>query len=359
MGMNKILRVYLSYFFFCSYLCLEAKNIKFVEKFTIGSEEREEEIFFRIIDAKSDLKGNIFILDYANNCIKKFSKDGKFLNEVVKKGQGPGEMTRPAGIDINQEGIVFINDYGNRRINVYNNDLNYISSIRLDPSLYIEDIYITPEGNLLILRSPRIVGEKYFNLFNREGTYICAFFDELHPFAPNMQSIKEIRNYMTSFFYLIGKANSNQDKTRIAFTHEVPENPYKIYLLDIKGNFIKIIKKTIKEYNPKKRQEYFARLPKDKGHVKESYTYVTIGDLHFALKNYLIVQRIEEIYKSGTFTRFLTLLDIFSLDGDLVCEGMDFNGEILSVDQDNNVYARMEDEHGISKLVVYSLKINL
>ena len=116
---------------------LNADQIQFTEKMRIGSEERKEELFFKIIDAKADANGNIFILDSHNNCIRKFSRSLKFMNEAGKQGQGPGEMNSPLGLAIDQSGNVYVNDYGNMRINVYDNNLRYFNTIKLPPRYFM------------------------------------------------------------------------------------------------------------------------------------------------------------------------------------------------------------------------------
>jgi hypothetical protein len=341
----------------CTCTLLESRQVTFIKRKLIGSEEKKSEIFFKIADAKSDLSGNIFILDSANNSIRKFSERGEFLSEAGKKGQGPGEMQTPLCLDIDQKGNVYVNDYENMRIDIYDNNLRYIDSIRLQKYMSIEDLFITLDGNLLVFRSPRNIGDTYFYLFTPEGSLIEAFFDELHPWAPRMHSTKEIRSYISTFVYLSGKANINSARTRLAFTHEIPENPYKIYLIDMKGKVTSVIKNYIEGYNPKRQQEYFAALLNKSNRTKESGTIITLRDLFFTREDYIIAQRREEIYENGTFRKFLIKLDIFSPDGKRLIEKNDFDGEILSVDEHDNVYARIEDESGISKVGIYLLQI--
>jgi hypothetical protein len=343
----------------CSF-CLKSEEIRFIEKLRIGSEETSEEMFFKIIDARSDAAGNIFIVDSSDNSIKKFSKAGMFLNKAGKRGQGPGELNTPLGADLDKYGTVYVNDYGNRRINVYSNNLEYIETISLQNPLSIEDLYITLDGCLLIFCSSRRVGDKYFNLFSRDGALIQRFFEEFHPFAPKMQSLKELRYYGRAFAYLSGKANISLDKKKLAFSHELPENPYRIFLLDLKGNVLDVIQKRIKGYNPQKQKERLARLQNNKSRfqAEEAYAYTTIRDLHFSRKGYLIIERRDEVYKNGAFDRFIRSLDVFSPEGRLAREGIKIDGDIMSIDLENNAYIRIEPEDGIPRLAIYSLEIN-
>ncbi len=60
--------------------------------------------------------GNIFVADFYNNRIQKFSPRGKFLVTIGAKGSGPDRLKHPTDVAIDSNGIVYIADFGNRRI---------------------------------------------------------------------------------------------------------------------------------------------------------------------------------------------------------------------------------------------------
>jgi len=346
----------LSFFLPLNYY-LNAEEIKFVKKIEIGSEEKKEEMFFKITDIKADKNGNIFILDSKENCIKKFSKKGEFLKEAGRQGQGPGEMRGSMGLDIDQKGNIFVNDYSNRRVNVYNNDLEYIKSIKLERPIPFEKFFIYSENELLMFHSVRIFGDKYFYIFSHEGEIFRSFFSIMHPYAPKMKSMEEIRNYLSTFCYIYAVANINQHKTKIAFAHGEPENPYKIYILNANGDIIKLIKNKITGYDPKKQRDYWNYFYKHRTCPKDFKLLRHISSLHFTKENYLIVQRKNTYFEDGLIKKILFKIEIYSPEGDLIEEEMEFNAEILSVDSHDNVYTRVDDEKGTPKVVVYSLEI--
>lgn len=348
----------LSLFFIFNFLFLNAQEIEFLQKFEIGSEEKQEEILFKITDVKADRDGNIFIVDYGNNCIKKFSFSGKFLKEVGRKGQGPREMINPLNIDIDQKGNIYVIDRGNRRINVYDNDLNYLRTIKLDNSISIENFFILPEDKLLVFRSARVIEDEYFYLFSNKGEYIKSFYNKFHPYVSTINSSKDIQSHLLTFVYLTSISNINHDKTKIACAYSVPQNPYKVYFLDTNGNIIKKIEKNIKNYNPRKQKRYLECITSNnKDKLDNHITIIMIESLHFTKENFLIVQRKDELYKQGSFDKFLISLDIFSPEGELIKGEMEISEKISSIDLDNNVYTIIEDEQGISKVGVYKLKI--
>lgn len=345
-GMKKKLVVYLFliFFFLCNYL--KAEKVELVKKYEFGSDEKEEEIFFRVIDIKVDPDGNIFILDSGNNCIKKFSRHYKFLGETGKQGQGPGEMMNPLGLAIDTKGNVYLNDLGNRRINIYDSNLRFLKSIKLEKQLSFSWMSFDREDNLILLATPTVVGSKYFYKFSAEGKLISSFWEIFHSYAPRFKSeeewLRSARKSANFIFYFMARAAINHKKSLISFTHLIPENPYKVYILNETGDILKTLGKRIDQYSPEKQKEW------EKGAI-------IIYGLHFAKEDYLIVQRRYD-YGKDSF-KFDFLADIFTPMGNLIVEDLRTE-RIISIDGENNIYTVREEEKGIVKIIVYRLEIN-
>ena len=333
-------------------------QIEFTEKARIGSEDKREELFFNISDVKTDAQGNIFILDSSNNCVRKFSKDHKFLSEAGRQGQGPGDMNSPSALAIDLGGNVFIADNGNMRINLFDNNLVYLTSIKLIESMSIRKIFIDGKGNLIVFRVPKLKDDSFFCLFSSEGVFLKSFFYEFHPFAPKMNSLKELRNNFSSLTYMGAVATLNQDRAKIAFSYDVPENPLVIYLMDTEGNIKRTIQKPIKGFDPKKqRKDIESVVLKNTIHLQGTHVLSYIRSLHFAEDGNLVLQRYDQVYKDGKPIDFKTYLDFFSPDGNPIFEGKEFPGEIISIDSNNNVYACPSENHERNQVVIYSLRI--
>ena len=63
-----------------------------------------------------DQTGNVFVADFYNHRIQKFSPDGVFLTAFGKEGSGHGHFNYPIAMAVTNDGIVFVADYGNNRI---------------------------------------------------------------------------------------------------------------------------------------------------------------------------------------------------------------------------------------------------
>ena len=82
-------------------------SLEFVK--TIGELETEDEnlAFHMPSDIIIDSKGFIYILDSGNHRIQKFDSDGKYITTIGNKGQGPGEFYYPLSIDIDPKGYLY------------------------------------------------------------------------------------------------------------------------------------------------------------------------------------------------------------------------------------------------------------
>lgn len=79
-----------------------------------------------ITDMALDSKGNYIISDGVHlNQVWIFDHEGKFLQKLGKKGQGPGEYTAPLSVAVNSEGKIMVNDYYGMQIIFYDRNYQY------------------------------------------------------------------------------------------------------------------------------------------------------------------------------------------------------------------------------------------
>jgi DNA-binding beta-propeller fold protein YncE len=63
-----------------------------------------------------DKSGNVFVADFYNHRIQKFTGDGEFLTSFGTKGQGSGQFNHAIGVAAADDGTVFATDFGNSRV---------------------------------------------------------------------------------------------------------------------------------------------------------------------------------------------------------------------------------------------------
>jgi hypothetical protein len=81
--------------------------------------------FNRPTDVAFDTEGNIFVADgYNNSRVVKLGKDGSWQKELGTRGAAPNQFNTPHGITADAKGNVYVADRGNRRIQVFDSNLN-------------------------------------------------------------------------------------------------------------------------------------------------------------------------------------------------------------------------------------------
>lgn len=70
-------------------------------------------------DAATDSAGNVYIADYTNDRMQKFSAAGAFIVAWGTKGTGDLQFGRPYGVDVDAAGRVYVADSNNARIQVF------------------------------------------------------------------------------------------------------------------------------------------------------------------------------------------------------------------------------------------------
>jgi DNA-binding beta-propeller fold protein YncE len=96
--------------------------------------------------------GNIVVTDgYGNNRVILYDKTGKFIKQVGKgaggpadKGTGPGEWVLPHKLAVDADENLYIIDRENKRLQVFDKDLNYKREIRNEWNPW--DVHISRKG---------------------------------------------------------------------------------------------------------------------------------------------------------------------------------------------------------------------
>jgi len=61
-------------------------------------------------------ENNIFVADFYNHRIQKFTRKGKFLAIIGTEGIAPGQLNLPTDMILDENGNLYVVDFGNNRI---------------------------------------------------------------------------------------------------------------------------------------------------------------------------------------------------------------------------------------------------
>jgi len=116
-----------------------------VQDLNIGSEDDENYLFYRVAGINVDGKENIYALDAGNCRVQKFDKDGKYLQTIGRKGQGPGEFANPWAFFIGADNTLYVSDQ--MKIEVFDAAGEHKKSIPLETRIY--DFFVTPDDQII------------------------------------------------------------------------------------------------------------------------------------------------------------------------------------------------------------------
>lgn len=131
-----------------------------------------------------DADGNIYVLDFKSRNIKKYSKQGTFIKNIGRKGQGPGEIPQfTVDLVVNNKKIylLLIN-----MVLIYDLDGRPVETIRL--TFFPRYIGTDNKGNILLL-SNNENQEKMITVLDGNGTLMDSYEEQFEARDPSFRAI--------------------------------------------------------------------------------------------------------------------------------------------------------------------------
>ena len=134
----------------------------------------------------------------ANHRFQVFSSDGELKNVVGSFGSGDAEFNRPTGMAVDNHGDIYVADWGNNRVQMFNAEGQYISSFRGDASLsrVARAYMLTNAVSNRLRETGRIEQEKYLR-----RPRSVRIDDEFRLFIPDYETYR-IQIYQKDFIPL-------------------------------------------------------------------------------------------------------------------------------------------------------------
>ncbi len=107
------------------------------------------ETFGSILIARTDDQGRILVLDEISACIKVYDMQGNFVQQLSRRGNGPGELMHPQGMFVMPDGRIVVTEPNSNGFVVFNESLAFQEEV----GLWAENppYHVTPITNDLIL----------------------------------------------------------------------------------------------------------------------------------------------------------------------------------------------------------------
>ncbi|MFC1554690.1 6-bladed beta-propeller [candidate division KSB1 bacterium] len=168
---------------------IESKvGLEFVQK--IGEEEGPDKnlLLYRANGVAVNKAGEILIVDGGNKRIQVFSENGEYLRTIGRQGDGPGEFSSPSKINFRNDGSFIVSE-SMQRFHIFDKEEKYVKTVTLkkeEPKQFgpliinISSMDVTSDG--LFIESVETVpidGEAVImpliKLFDLEGNFINDF----------------------------------------------------------------------------------------------------------------------------------------------------------------------------------------
>jgi len=117
----------------------------------------------------------VFVVDSKLGIVQKFDSDGNFITKWGSVGNEKGQFSKPNGIAVSKDGLVYVADTENHRVQKFTLDGKFISELYLGESKFSKDspvdIAVDKAGNIY-------VSDPYLNKiskFDSDGNFIKKF----------------------------------------------------------------------------------------------------------------------------------------------------------------------------------------
>jgi streptogramin lyase len=185
------------------------ETYRFVTKW--GSWGSDNGQFMYPIDLTVDKAGFVYVADYLNNRIQKFTPDGALVTKWGSLGTGDGQFNWTGGVAVDDQGYVYIADTNNNRIQKFTSDGQFVTKWGSYGSgdgqfMGVEGVAVDSSGNVYVVD----VGNDRIQKFTPDGRFILKWGSEGYN---NTQFITPVKVAVDSggYVYVVEWSGSHAD----------------------------------------------------------------------------------------------------------------------------------------------------
>lgn len=309
------------------------------DEFTVEYDNEDTNtIFYNATTLKTDRYGFIYIAFQRPTFIKKYDINLKFIKDMGRKGQGPGEFLGPLMMSVCGDSL-YVYDRGLKRISVFDSSGYFCNSIQLDilPSARVYGFFYNSNLRRFGLSYYDREKNKTIHLFSCNGSHIFSYGEPLLCTGTSNYLDERLKSSASK-----GKLYLRND--RIFFSRF---NPYELREYSIEGNLEKVIFRKNK-FMPRNRIEILNE-ESIKITVPPQSNMISLWH-NFIINCATVPSWVDYPYK--------TVIDFFTTDGKLYAS-LGLKDRILFSDlnQDGNLYGiKRIPETQDRAVVCFSLK---
>ena len=75
-----------------------------------------------------DNNNNIYVADWKNHRIQKFTDTGEYISTIGTPGNSSGELNMPSDVAVDKDGDIYVTDWWNSKLEVYDKDGDHITT---------------------------------------------------------------------------------------------------------------------------------------------------------------------------------------------------------------------------------------
>lgn len=129
--------------------------------------------FYHPHDAALGPDGNLYVADRYNHRVQVFDQDGNFIRQFGNYGSGNGEFNEVTGIHVAPDGKVYVSECGNHRVQVFNSQGKFIRAMGQYGSgegqlNYPHGVTVDNDGNVYVVEH----SNSRVTAFKPDGTYL-------------------------------------------------------------------------------------------------------------------------------------------------------------------------------------------
>jgi len=156
-------------------------RLEFVRQIGKLETDVKEEMFAFPIHAARDGAGNLYVLDSKDHVVKKFDRDGRYLLQFGRHGQGPGEFQYPMMVGVAGRDRLVVQSMDSA-FQVFDFDGRFVASFRLDS---YEGLFMKGMGSGRVVgyamnpRGENLPENKILKVFDLQGKVLHHFGEPL------------------------------------------------------------------------------------------------------------------------------------------------------------------------------------